>query len=48
MLAQKFNVYKVPCFLVFGPDGKEKSRDIFLEDTAWSAVAQSFQKALSQ
>ena len=33
--AQKFNVLRVPCFLIVGPDGKERAKVMFNEKAPW-------------
>ena len=43
-LAQKFEVYKVPCFLIFDVMGQEKGRAVVLKNTEWSTITEMLQK----
>jgi hypothetical protein len=45
MLAQKFNVFKVPYFIVIGPDSKEWARAVVGKSPDWSAIVQTLQNA---
>jgi hypothetical protein len=47
MLAQKFNVFRVPCFIVIGPDKKERARIVVGKTLDWAAITSELQKAAS-
>lgn len=46
-LTAKLSVFKVPCFVVFGSDGKEKARVVFQENNPWPQVYDVLMKTVS-
>jgi hypothetical protein len=46
-IAQQYKVYKVPCFLLLGKDGKERTKEYYRTEADWNALYQNLQKALS-
>jgi len=46
-LAQKFNVFRVPAFLVVGENGTPKAQIVFDEKIQWPSVAAQLQQAMA-
>ena len=47
-IAQQFQVYKVPCLLLVGKDGKERAKEYYRTEDDWNVLSQNIKKALSQ
>lgn len=45
VLAQKFNVFRVPCLIVFGVDGRERARVVVEPSTDWPAIETALRNA---
>ncbi len=44
-LAQKFNVFRVPCIIIIGSDGAEQERIVWTRTTDWASVQSRLQQA---
>lgn len=47
-IAGKFQVFRVPCFLVLGPDGRSRLQMVMNDDTPWEAIAAELRKIAPQ
>jgi hypothetical protein len=45
-ITSQFNVFKVPCFLLLGADGKEKTKIYYSSEPDWTSLTSEIQKNL--
>jgi hypothetical protein len=46
-VAQQFQVFRVPCFLVMGLDGKVKFKEIFMKNSSWEQFSKKLEANLN-
>jgi hypothetical protein len=47
-ITHQFKVFKVPCFLLLGPDGNEKYKFYYTSEADWPSLTDEIYKSLSQ